>query len=272
ERLMASELVALSSHEVVAASLFLWCRAWKQRPAASLPNDDRVIAAFARLPAAKFRRLKDEIMRGFVKCSDGRLYHKTLAVEAMRAFEKKMAFQRKRAADNERLKKWRHTHNETHDETVTETPDETRFVAEGQGQGQLRDRDVTSLPVTSQPKPSNKNIADLSGKKNGNGYGTTVKDPLQRVARFQQKLSAFIGNRGHEITVAAMNLDDPSYEECLQICRQKAVEMGAKELPWGWPAEHLGDQKAARALLKAAADKMAARAKRAPIPTEQEIP
>jgi uncharacterized protein YdaU (DUF1376 family) len=136
ERLMASELVALSSHEVVAAALFVWCRAWKQKPAASLPDDDRVIAAFCRLSTARFRRLKPEIMRGFIKCSDGRLYHKTLAEEAMRAFAKKVTFQKKRASDSERLRSWRERRSETHSETPHETSDETRFVAEGQGQGQ----------------------------------------------------------------------------------------------------------------------------------------
>ena len=49
ERLMASELVALSSHEVIASALFLWCRAWKQRPAASLPADSPLAAALKRL-------------------------------------------------------------------------------------------------------------------------------------------------------------------------------------------------------------------------------
>ena len=141
ERLMASELVALSSHEVIAASLFLWCRAWKQSPAASLPDDDRVNAAFAKLPLARFRKLKTEVMRGFVKCSDGRLYHRFLAQEATSAYAKKKAFRMKRDADAERLRKWRVSQRETPDETPGETPVETRFVAEGQGQGQYRDRD-----------------------------------------------------------------------------------------------------------------------------------
>lgn len=136
ERLMASELVALSSHEVVAASLFLWCRAWKQQPAASLPDDDRVNAAFAKLSLAKFRKVKDEVLRGFVKCSDGRLYHRFLASEATAAFARKKAFQAKREADAERLRQWRASQrgnkNETAPATRDETHGETRFVAEGQ--------------------------------------------------------------------------------------------------------------------------------------------
>ena len=156
ERLMASELVALSSHEVIAAALFLWCRAWKQRPAASLPDDDRVNAAFSRLPLPRFKKLKAEIMRGFIKCSDGRLYHKILAEEATHAFERKMAFQAKRDADAKRLRKWRSSRDET--------PDETRFVAEGQGQGQGRDRDISSPSSPEESSPGVGRLAVVGGR------------------------------------------------------------------------------------------------------------
>lgn len=132
ERLMASELVALSTHEEIAAALFLWCRAWKQLPASSLPDDDKVLAAFARLPLVRFRKVRAAALRGFIKCSDGRLYHRVLAEEAAKAYAKSRRFKQKRETDAERLRRWR----ETHSETPGETPPETRFVQEGQGQGQ----------------------------------------------------------------------------------------------------------------------------------------
>lgn len=140
---MASELVALSSHEVIGAAVMLWCRAWKQRPAASLPNDDKVISAFARMSLPRFRKLRDEVLRGFVLCSDGRLYHQTLSAEARKAYERKTHFKRKREVDAERLRKWR----STKDETQSETAVETRFVQEGQGQGQYK------IPTTSGAPP-----------------------------------------------------------------------------------------------------------------------
>lgn len=146
ERLMASELVALSSHEVIGAAVMLWCRAWKQRPAASLPNDDQVISAFARMSLPRFKKLRDEVLRGFVLCSDGRLYHQTLSAEARKAYERKTHFKRKREVDAERLRKWRNTKDATQSETAVET----RFVQEGQGQGQgqghLKDKD-NPLPL-----------------------------------------------------------------------------------------------------------------------------
>ncbi len=171
ERLMASELVALSSHEVIAAALFLWCRAWKQLPAASLPDDDRVIAAFARLPLPKFRKIKPEILRGFIKCSDGRLYHKVLVGEAVSAFGRKKAFHGRRERDAERLRQWRLKQPRNADETHDETPDETRFVREGQGQGRDRDlkkkeEDAASLTsdaaIPSQDDPPSQSAAVVS--------------------------------------------------------------------------------------------------------------
>jgi uncharacterized protein YdaU (DUF1376 family) len=173
ERLMASELVALSSHEVIGAAVLLWCRAWKQTPAASLPDDDRINAAFAKLALPRFRKLKAEVMRGFVKCSDGRLYHRTLAAEAVKAFDRKQAFRKKRETDAERLRKWRkgegetrcETGDETRGETPGETQSETRFVAEGQGQGQgqVRDRDKDNPPP---PEPEAARIASAVVWKN----------------------------------------------------------------------------------------------------------
>ncbi len=84
-RLLGSELVALSTGDEFKAAVLLWCRAWKQRPACSLPNDDRVLASFAQVPAAKWRKVRDMALRGFVLCSDGRLYHRVLAADAIRA-------------------------------------------------------------------------------------------------------------------------------------------------------------------------------------------
>jgi len=89
ERLLGSELVAVSSHSIIGAAVLLWCRAWKQRPAASLPDDERVLAGFAKLPLSRFRKVRDKVLHGFLKCSDGRLYHPVLAAEAAVAYHKK---------------------------------------------------------------------------------------------------------------------------------------------------------------------------------------
>ena len=48
----------------------------------------------------------------------------------MRAYERKLAYERRRETDKERLRKWRETHRETRFETRVSAPSETRFVAE----------------------------------------------------------------------------------------------------------------------------------------------
>lgn len=88
ERLLASELWALSTPEEFKCAMALWCRAWKQVPCASLPDDDKVLAAFSGA-GRRWQKVKRLALRGFVKCSDGRLYHATLSQDALRAMKAK---------------------------------------------------------------------------------------------------------------------------------------------------------------------------------------
>lgn len=103
ERLLASELVALGSAEECWCALMLWCRAWQQKPHASLPNDDRVLAAFSGA-GSKWKKVRDVALRGFVLCSDGRLYNKTLAEEANLAWDRRKKYRERSEKGNS--KRW----------------------------------------------------------------------------------------------------------------------------------------------------------------------
>jgi len=64
------------------AALNLWWVSWQgQIPAASLPDDDVILCNAAGLgrDLRSWRKVKEMALRGFVKCSDGRLYHRFLA-------------------------------------------------------------------------------------------------------------------------------------------------------------------------------------------------
>ena len=70
--------------------VMLWWECWaKQVPAASLPDDDALLTRACGLgrDLATFRSIKEAALHGFVKCSDGRLYHKFLAGHAIEAYE-----------------------------------------------------------------------------------------------------------------------------------------------------------------------------------------
>lgn len=95
-RLGDSDLVALSTGDEFKAAVMLWCKCWLQIPAASLPDDDRILAHLSGA-GPRWRKLKEQALRGFIKCADGRLYHPVIAQKAREAWEARIA-QRARAA------------------------------------------------------------------------------------------------------------------------------------------------------------------------------
>ena len=86
------------------AGVTLWGRAWHQVPAGSLPNDELTLcnlAGFGR-DMKTWRRIRNIALRGFILCTDGRLYHTFLCPMAKEAHEEKCRFEKRRAADRER--------------------------------------------------------------------------------------------------------------------------------------------------------------------------
>lgn len=88
QRVCDSDLAALETPEACWAAFLLWCKSWHQVPAASLPDDDRVLAKFTgyqRAPDA-WQSIREGAMRGWIKCADGRLYHPVVAEKANEAW------------------------------------------------------------------------------------------------------------------------------------------------------------------------------------------
>ena len=104
-RLLTSETWILGTAEECKAAVTLWCEAWRQVPSASLPDDDRMLAHLSRLGPA-WKRARDAVLRSWVKCSDGRIYHPVVAEKARSAWEAKLAqAERTRAATEARKRK-----------------------------------------------------------------------------------------------------------------------------------------------------------------------
>lgn len=93
-RLFASDTWVLGSAAERVAALHLWCESWHQLPAASLPNDDRMLAHLSGA-GTQWRKIKDHALRGWIACRDGRLYHPVVAQKAMQAWESKMEMSRR---------------------------------------------------------------------------------------------------------------------------------------------------------------------------------
>ena len=105
-RLLDSDLFALSTGDEFKAALALWCKAWAQIPAGSLPSDDRILAHLSGAGTA-WRKVKAMALRNWIACSDGRLYHPVVAEKALEAWDRREEWSEKRDGKNERQQRWR---------------------------------------------------------------------------------------------------------------------------------------------------------------------
>ncbi len=90
-RLRDSDLVVLASGEEFRAAVLLWCAAWHQVPAGSVPKDERMLANLAGFgrDIKGWRSVSETALRGFIECNDGRLYHPVIADIAITSGTKK---------------------------------------------------------------------------------------------------------------------------------------------------------------------------------------
>jgi hypothetical protein len=180
-RLRDSDLAGVSSAEGFRAAVLLWCASWHQIPAASLPNDDRMLARLAGFgrDVGAWHEVKSEALRNFEECSDGRLYHPVIAEKANEAWIAKQE-RRKRveaaiAARQAKLEAERRAKegggNDAGDDNRHEERDDARNVHQGTGTvDRDRDREESkrklSLSLSEPDKPArtkNKYTDDFEG-------------------------------------------------------------------------------------------------------------
>jgi hypothetical protein len=91
-RLRDSELATTATGDEAFAAVLLWCAAWHQIPAGSLPNDDRQLSNFAGFGRAvgEWLKVREGALRGWVLCDDGRIYHPVVAEKARDAWQAKL--------------------------------------------------------------------------------------------------------------------------------------------------------------------------------------
>lgn len=90
-RLLKSDtwIAAADDPKVGHALICLWSESWHQVPAASVPDNDKVLARLAMCDAKTWTRIKAKVLSGWVQCSDGRYYHEVVAEKALESFAKK---------------------------------------------------------------------------------------------------------------------------------------------------------------------------------------
>lgn len=107
-QLRDSDFSGIANDAEFRAGVTLWCAAWHQLPASSLPDDERLLcklAGFGRDLKA-WGKVRDVALRGFVLCSDGRFYHPIIADLAIVAWrQKKRDVERTRNATKARMER-----------------------------------------------------------------------------------------------------------------------------------------------------------------------
>lgn len=105
KRLTRSAWWLRASDRAKALNIDLWCAAYEEVPAASLPDDDVAlseIAGFGRRDLTAWLAIKEEVLAPWTLCSDGRWYHETLAEVANEAWASRQAALKAREAERER--------------------------------------------------------------------------------------------------------------------------------------------------------------------------
>ena len=105
-QLLNSDQYIRSSPLIFRYSLTIWCQSWRQNPPSSLPNDPKILAHLSGA-GRDWTRIQKQVLRGFVLCSDDRLYHPFIADLAMSAWEAREKAQRKQAHTRVRNRIWR---------------------------------------------------------------------------------------------------------------------------------------------------------------------
>src|ERR1700730_8381467 len=123
-QLQNSETWAIADGWTAKALVNLWMRAWHQVPAGSLPDDDILLRTWAGVPV--WESVRNVALRGFVKCSDGRLYHRVICEKALAAWNERKRFRRAAKV------RWKHkkTMDATHDQQ------QMQRICKGEGEGQ----------------------------------------------------------------------------------------------------------------------------------------
>lgn len=151
QRLRDSTFALQATAEEFRAGILLWCASWLQVPAGSLPDDDASLASYAGFgrDLRGWRRVKNGALRGFVRCTDGRMYHPVIAEKAAKAWAERLDYLE--IKENDRLRK------------AEERKDRTRIFAK------LREYGVV-MPGSTQTAKLREHLADVE-RERGESHG-----------------------------------------------------------------------------------------------------
>lgn len=157
ERLRTSRqwLLAKKNPEIGFYSINLWIAAWHERPAGSLEDDDDMLAELAMCSRRRWNRVRADVLRGWVKCRDGRLYHPVVCEKVREVWQEKLEHREKRSKFRElQREKGRKSAQARLKNKEKSEPGESFGSTgvepnKGQGQGQVREESESLAAASS---------------------------------------------------------------------------------------------------------------------------
>jgi hypothetical protein len=202
-RLRDSDLALTASAEGFRAAVLLWCAAWHQRPAGSLPNDDRAIAKLAGCDGAEFSKIREEALHGFTCHKDGRLYHPVVVEKALEAWERKEQSAADREADRQRKKEWRAKKRQ---KKQHQRPSDDEGTSDGMDPGRpenVRSMTGTGTGTGTEEVPSSGSKEPSEGR--GRASSVDLSDPTTRL--YHRGKEVLGKSAGGQITKLLASLD-----------------------------------------------------------------
>jgi Protein of unknown function (DUF1376) len=175
-RLLTSETWMLGTGDQRSAAMALWLESWHQVPAASLPDNDRMLQHLSQCP--NWKRIRPHVLRGWRRCSDGRLYHPVVAEKALEAWLEKLAQRISSGAGN--AKRWGTTFDSAPIEAQMVTARSRLHELNPQSRA-LSKRRAPDVPAASQRESHRDSRRDRKGQGEGQGEGQREESPPPNV-------------------------------------------------------------------------------------------
>jgi hypothetical protein len=179
KRLLTSETWILGTGDERSAAIALWLESWHQVPAASLPDNDRMLEHLSQ--SKSWKKVKEHALRGWSRCSDSRLYHPVVAEKALEAWVEKLLNSLSGSTGN--AKRWGIAIDT--DGIAARVVEASKLLANIAPQSKtLRKKQVLSIASGSPPdqskiapRPSEPSGGESSGDRNRQGQGQGYTQP-----------------------------------------------------------------------------------------------
>lgn len=165
-RLFNSEFHALANDAEWRAGMTLWLKSYHQVPAASIPDDDVLLARLAEFgrDVKSWKEVREMALRGWIKCDDGRLYHPVVAEKVLEAWIQKIQ-QRWRSAKGNAKKYKLSLDEKPFIDALNEASDKLKTISPSSKY--IKDYLINATSKDDSDAPGSIQQGDLNGVRNG---------------------------------------------------------------------------------------------------------